>query len=75
MNALKNEKNTIAEDLEVRSERPELPVRIRKLISAAVRVWELKRGIGGTCPTPYLRVRRSERPTAGIYRSIRRRVG
>ena len=32
-------------DLNVKSKRAELPPRIRKLISAAVRVFELKRGI------------------------------
>jgi len=37
-------------DLNVKSERVELPPRIRKLISAAVRVFELKRGLHATWP-------------------------
>jgi hypothetical protein len=36
--------------LNVKSERTELPPRIRKLISAAVRVFELKRGIHASWP-------------------------
>jgi hypothetical protein len=36
--------------LNVKLERGELPPRIRKLISAAVRVWELKRGIHANWP-------------------------
>ena len=46
----------ITEDLELRSERAQLPPRIGKLISAAVRVWELKRAIrGGASVTHHLR--------------------
>jgi len=37
-------------DLNVKSARAELPPRIRKLISAAVRVFELKRGIHAGWP-------------------------
>ena len=64
MNALK--KNTITESLEIESERTELPPRIKKLIAAAVRVWELKRGIGATCARHRLRIRKNEHAAAGI---------
>ena len=37
-------------DLNLKSGRAELPPRIRKLISAAVRVFELKRGLHATWP-------------------------
>jgi hypothetical protein len=67
MNALKTKKITMAEDLEVESERSELPPRIRKLISAAVRVWELKRGLGATCARHHLRIRKNEHAAAGIF--------
>jgi hypothetical protein len=65
MNATKNKKNMIAEHLKglrtqrkcravVRSspsaQEKDLPPRIRRLISAAVRVFELKRGIHATWP-------------------------
>jgi len=67
MNALKDKKNTIAEDRKIESERGELPPRIRKLISAAVRVWELKRGIRATCPTHHINVRRNQQAVTGIF--------
>ena len=72
MSARKNKKNTIAEDLKglrikrkctafVRSspsgQEKDLPPRSRTLISAAVRVWELKRGIHASWP--YVRAHQS----------------
>ena len=40
-----------AKDLQVFEWAPaKLPPRIRQLISAAVRVWEFKRGLRATCP-------------------------
>jgi hypothetical protein len=58
----------MTEDLEVERDRAELPPRIRKLISAAVRVWELKRGLrGGTCITHDVRIRKNGRAEAGTF--------
>ena len=72
MKATKNKRNRVTEDLKglrikrkytafVRSSpsarEKELPPRIRMLISAAVRVWELKRGL--RAPWPHVRAYQS----------------
>ena len=50
MSFVRSSANGQKKDSRVELESPELPlVRLGKLISAAVRVWELKRGIRPTC--------------------------
>jgi len=45
------------EDLEIKVRNAELPPRLKQLISAAVRAWEIRRGIRSIYPTPGVRLR------------------